>query len=308
MDQHDLRTFLALAETLHFGRASRLANLSPSALSRAVRRMEEELGRALFTRDNRSVELTPAGRSFRRYAREALAGWEELGRELAGGGREVSGELTVYCSVAAAYTVLTGLFRSFRQAHPGVHLRLQTGDPAEALERVAGGQADVTVAARPHTLPRALAFKTVAVTPLLFIAPTVPCEADRLARRSPIPWELMPMVLSATGLSRRRADAWFRARGVHPHVYAEVSGHEAIISMVRLGCGVGIVPRLVLERFAQRSEVRLLEVSPPLEPYVVGLCARRRRLDYPPARAFWEAVTEADAQEAESSRPLTARS
>ncbi len=299
MDQQALRIFLALAGTLHFGRASRLANLSPSALSRAVQRMEEELGRRLFARDNRSVELTPAGRSFRRYAREALAGWEELARELAGDGAEVSGELTVYCSVAAAYTVLTGLFRAFRQAHPGVHLRLQTGDPAEALERVASGQADVTVAARPHSLPRTLVFKTVAVTPLLFVAPTVPCEAAELSSRSPIPWERMPMVLSATGLSRRRAEAWFRSRGVHPHVYAEVSGHEAIISMVRLGCGVGIVPRLVLERFAQKNEVRLLEVTPPLEPYVVGLCARRRRLDYPPARAFWEAVPEARADAAE---------
>jgi LysR family positive regulator for ilvC len=295
VDQHDLRNFLALAQTLHFGRASRLANLSPSALSRALRRMEEELGQRLLTRDNRSVQLTAAGRSFRAYAREALAGWEELARELAGGGQEVSGELSIYCSVAAAYTVLTGLFRAFRQAHPGVHLRLQTGDPAEALERVASGQADVTVAARPHTLPRALVFKTVAVTPLLFVAPVVPSEAASLVRQSPIPWARVPMVLSATGLSRRRAEAWFRARGVRPHLYAEVSGHEAIISMVRLGCGVGIVPRLVLERFAQRNEVRLLDVEPPLEPYVVGLCARRRRLDFPPARAFWDTVPEAAA-------------
>ena len=290
MDQHELKIFLDLAETLHFGRASRQANLSPSALSRAVRRMEEELGQRLFSRDNRTVELTPAGRRFRRYAREALAGWEELARALAADPEAVRGELTVYCSVAAAYTVLTGLFRTFRQAHPGVHLRLQTGDPAEALERVLNAQADVTVAARPHALPRTLVFKTVTVTPLQFIAPAVPCEAATLARESPIPWARVPMVLSATGLSRRRAEAWFKARGVRPRVYAEVSGHEAIISMVRLGCGVGVVPRLVLERFAQKNEVRVLEVSPPLEPYVVGLCARRRRLEYPPARAFWEAA------------------
>ena len=131
------------------------------------------------------------------------------------------------------------------------------------------------------------------VTPLEFVAPTAPGEAAALASRSPIPWDLMPMVLSATGLSRRRAEAWFRARGMRPHVYAEVSGHEAIVSMVRLGCGVGIVPRLVLERFAQPKEVRVLEVEPPLEPYIVGLCARRRRLEFPPARAFWDSAPEA---------------
>jgi LysR family positive regulator for ilvC len=98
------------------------------------------------------------------------------------------------------------------------------------------------------------------------------------------------MVLSQTGLSRRRVDKWFRSGGTRPNVYAEVSGHEAIVSMVRLGCGVGIVPRIVLERFSQPGEVRILDVQPPLEPYVVGLCAQARRLDSPIVKAFWDIV------------------
>lgn len=290
MDQHALRLFLALAETLHFGKASRRANLSASALSRAVGRMEEELGQRLFHRDNRTVELTAAGVSFREYARRALADWEEMRGQVAGDPEAMRGEITVYGSVAASYTVLAELFRAFRSRHPGVHIRLQTGDPAGAIERVLSGRADVTVAARPSSLPRTLVFQPVAVTPLLFIAPVVACEAESLTRQSPIPWPRVPLVLSETGLSRRRTDQWFRARRVRPSVYAEVSGHEAIIAMVSLGCGVGVVPRLVLERFAQPGEVRVLKADPPLEPYVVGLCAHRRRLASPAVRAFWEAA------------------
>jgi LysR family positive regulator for ilvC len=75
---------------------------------------------------------------------------------------------------------------------------------------------------------------------------------------------------------------------VRPAVYAEVSGHEAVVSMVRLGCGVGIVPRLVLDRFAQKGEARVISVEPPLEPYVVGLCVHRRRLAAPLVKAFWD--------------------
>jgi LysR family positive regulator for ilvC len=295
MDLQSLRVFLSLADTLHFGRASRRANLSPSAFSRAIQRIEEELGQRLFSRDNRTVELTPAGWHFRRYAREALGDWEQLARTLAGGEAPLSGEITLFCSVAASYTVLASLFRAFRQRDPGVHIRLQTGDPADALQRLLDGLADITVAARPASLPRSLSFKAVAVTPLRFIAPAVACEAAELARQEPVPWGRVPMVLSETGLSRRRTDAWFRARRLRPNVYAEVSGHEAIVSMVRLGCGVGVVPRLVLERFAQKNEVRELEVSPPLEPYIVGLCARRRRLDFPPVQAFWDIAEEAPA-------------
>jgi len=159
------------------------------------------------------------------------------------------------------------------------------------VERVQDGSADVAVAARPDVLATTLAFRTIAVSPLLFVAPTIDCDASRLTARAPVPWARVPMILTASGLSRRRAEAWFRGRRIRPHVYAEVSGHEAVVSMVRLGCGVGIVPRLVLDRFAQKGETRVIDVEPALEPYVVGLCAHRRRLCAPPVRAFWECAS-----------------
>jgi LysR family positive regulator for ilvC len=288
MDHHDLRAFLAASSTLHFGRAGREVNLSPSALGRTIRRLEDEVGERLFERDTRAVELTEAGRSLRSYAREQLEGRERFRASLAGSHGELRGELSVYCSVAASYTVLAGLIAVFRARHPGVHLRLETGDPARALDRVQEGLADVAVAARPASLARGLAFRTIAVSPLLFVAPTIACAAARLTARAPIDWARVPMILTAVGLSRRRADAWFRARGVRPAVYAEVSGHEAVVSMVRLGCGVGIVPRLVLDRFAQKGEARVISVEPLLEPYVVGLCVHRRRLSAPLVEAFWD--------------------
>jgi len=288
MDHHDLRAFLATASALHFSRAGREVNLSPSALSRTIRRLEDEVGERLFERDTRAVALTDAGRALRAYARDQLEGWERFRASLADSREGLRGELSVYCSVAAAYTVLGGLIAEFRRRHPGVHLRLETGDPARSVDRVQEGLADVAVAARPATLARGLAFRTIAVSPLLFVAPTIDGEAARMTARAPIDWARVPMVLTAVGLSRRRADAWFRARGIRPVVYAEVSGHEAVVSMIRLGCGAGVVPRLVLDRFAQKGEARVLDVAPPLEPYVVGLCAHRRRLTAPPVQAFWD--------------------
>jgi LysR family positive regulator for ilvC len=201
---------------------------------------------------------------------------------------EMKGEIRIYSSVAASYTVLAGLLGVFRDRYPNIHIRLQTGDPADAIERLRNNEVDITVAALPNTLPRKLVFKQVAITPLLFIAPTVPCEASSLVANAPIRWSRVPMVLPETGLSRKRADTWFQAAKVKPKVYAEVSGHEAIVSMVMLGCGVGIVPKLALERFVQNGEVKILDVRPPLEPYIVGLCAEERRLESPVIRAFWE--------------------
>ena len=61
MDYEELRLFLHLSRSLHFGRTSRECHVSPSALSRTIQRLETEVGQPLFTRDRRSVELLPAG-------------------------------------------------------------------------------------------------------------------------------------------------------------------------------------------------------------------------------------------------------
>jgi len=58
--------------------------------------------------------------------------------------------------------------------------------------------------------------------------------------------------------------------------------------MVRLGAGVGVVPRLALERSPFRGEVDVVADAPRLDPYVVGLCSSRRNLKRPAVKAMWE--------------------
>jgi LysR family transcriptional regulator, positive regulator for ilvC len=291
MDLYTLRLFVHLAQTLHFGRTSHACAISPSALSRTIRRLEEEVGQSLFIRDKRSVELTPVGAALRAFAQDTLERWELLVQGLSEG--RLKGEVSLYSSVTGAYSVLNELFALLRSRHPDVHIRLQTGDPADALAKVQASLVDVTVAARPPRLPANLQFKSLLVTPLVFIAPRVACETRELTRRVPIPWERVPMILADDrALSRRRVASWFRARGTRPLIYAEVIGHEAILPMVHLGCGVGVVPRIVMEMSLLKDEVRVLDVQPALEPYDVGLAVHRRRLASPIVHAVWEAADE----------------
>jgi LysR family positive regulator for ilvC len=73
MDDETLRIFLSLARSLHFGRASKHVHKSASAVSRAIQRLEEQLGHPLFERDNRRVKLTAQGEAFQRFASETLS-------------------------------------------------------------------------------------------------------------------------------------------------------------------------------------------------------------------------------------------
>jgi len=246
------------------------------------------VGVRLFVRDRRSVSLTEAGKRLRDYARESLERWTEVKEKLVSESDVLRGEIILYCSVTAAQTVLSPIFETYREQHPAVHIRLETGDSAYAIDRILDGSADLAVAARPDNLPDPVLFEPLATTPLLFIAPRISCSVTEQVSQIPIRWDSVPMILADRALSRRRSDDWFREKRVRPNVYAEVAGHEAIIAMVRLGCGVGVVPKLVLDQSPLRGEVRVLDVVPALEPYRVGVCVHRRRLDSAVVRAFWE--------------------
>ncbi len=291
MNIETLHIFQHLAKTLHFGRTSRACNISPSALTRAVQRLEEEVGEQLLLRDNRSVSLTRAGEYFREYAEDVLQRREQLQLQLASN-RELKGSVSLYCSVTAAYSVLPNIFQHFRKAYPRVHLKLQTGDAADALTRLQNRETDIAIAALPEKLSDRIDFLKIMETPLVFIEPTeYPDTVHVQRKRKGIDWQKTPIIMPKIGLSRQRIDYWFTENHIVPDVYAEVAGNEAIIAMVSLGCGVGVVPLLVLEKSPAREQVKPLEPSPRLAPFSIAICTMRKKNRSPQVQAFWEIAT-----------------
>ena len=247
--------------------------------------MEESLGQALFLRDNRSVALTPAGEKFRHYAAAAIRDWETLREQLSDGGA-VAGPLSIYASVTAVYSLLPDLLEAYRDTYPEVQLELRTGSAEASIQQVLNGEIDISVAALPERQHPRLDFMPLTKTNLVFVAERkieeIPFKNGRLDLTS------APLVLPRSGLSRRRLDHWLKQHNIQPNINAEVSGNEGILAMVRMGCGIGIVPELVLERSPFRDDVRTIENSPKLSPYVVGLCTTRKNLTRPSVAALWK--------------------
>jgi LysR family positive regulator for ilvC len=275
-----------IPDLLHFGKASRACNLSPSALTRSIQRLEDEIGHPLFVRDNRSVSLTPAGRRFQDYARQAKQEWQALQQELQES-PSVSGPLSIYASITAVYSLLPQLLENYRTAWPDVQIELRTGAAEQAVEQVLTGEMDLAVAALPDRRAPQLEFLSLTRIPLLFIAPRQGLLSEPTQKNNRLDLGRTPLVLPRSGLSRRRLDQWMKKQNIVPQIASEVSGNEALIAMVRLGCGIGIVPQLVLEKSPFRDEVQILESAPQLDPYDVGLCATRRGLARPAVLAFW---------------------
>ena len=261
MDIRELKLFRHLADSLHFGRTSQACNITPSGLTRTIKRLETELDKQLFVRDNRSVALTPAGKIFQDYAEDVIQRWNELQNSFSTDS-VLRGELSLYCSVTAILSILPEILGRFRKTYPEVHINLQTGDAAMALAKLQSGEVDVTIAALPDKLPPQLEFIKIIETPLIFIAPNRFPETILYAEDGTIDWQRTPLILAERGLSRTRAQRWFTEKKIQPTIYAQVAGNEAIITMVSLGCGVGIVPALVLEKSPLQEQVTILDGNP----------------------------------------------
>ena len=123
-------------------------------------------------------------------------------------------------------------------------------------------------------------------------AVTSSSPARHTARDRPDPGLDGPFVLPHRGLVRDAADRWFRARNTAPDVACEPDGHEGLLTLVALGCGTGVVPRLVLEHSAVRDRLVVVPADPAPEPFPIGLCVRRADLRRPLVAALWSLTAE----------------
>ncbi len=292
MDFKSLQMFQHLAQSLHFGKTARAHHVSPSTLSRTIQRMEEEIGAPLLQRDNRTVVLTAAGTQLQQFAEQQLEQWQLLQLSLNQKQAQLKGKLHIYCSVTAAYSHLPPLLDRFRQQHPLVEIMLTTGDAADALEQIQQQSVDFAIAAKPESLSSSLYFHHLAEIPLAVIAPTMACSVQQELQQTQLNWPKIPIILPEHGPARKRFEQWYRKKQQgKPNIYATVSGHEALVSMVALGCGVGISPKVVVDNSPVKNRVQYLPEIDDILPFDLGICCLKQRRNQPLVKAFFQAIS-----------------
>ncbi len=287
MNIKSLQLFIHLCESKSFAKTAAAMHISPSALSRQIQKLEEETNLQLFIRDNRSVELTIQGKKLVPVALKILGEWQQYQNHLKGTKGELKGEIRLFCSVTASYSHLPELISDFRLQHPFIEFKLSTGDPAQAIDKILADEADIAISAKSDQIPSKIAFETISEIPLSVIAPVgVSAFAEELQKEKP-DWSVIPFILPEAGTARDRANTWLKQMKIKPNIYAQTSGHEAIVSMVALGCGVGIAPDVVINNSPVREKINRLKVL-PIKPFELGVCCTKSQLDNPLVKAFWK--------------------
>lgn len=154
MELRHLRYFLTLAEELHFGRAAQNLYIVQPALSKQIQELEKELKVTLFERNNRRVELTPAGAYFKKEVKRILDQVEEIRNHLPMIERGTQGEIRLGYVGSCIHTFLPEILVALNHEYPAIQTYLSEMTTASQLEALQKGMLDVAFVRNPPFDPR----------------------------------------------------------------------------------------------------------------------------------------------------------
>lgn len=148
-----LRYLVAVADTLHFGRAAEACHVTQSTLSAGLKELERQLGVTLVERTKRRVMVTPLGAEVVARARRLLSAAGEIAELVRAAAEPLSGPLNLGVIPTVAPFLLPKVLAKVRKAHPKLKLHLVEDLTARLLERLVAGELDVALIALPYRAP-----------------------------------------------------------------------------------------------------------------------------------------------------------
>ncbi len=281
-----LAHFAAVARHEHVTRAAQELGVPQSTLSRALARLEEDLGVVLFARHGRTVSLTPAGRTFLASAERALAAVEQAAESVRSDADPATGKVAFGFLHTLGWETVPSLIRAFRAEHPGVRFALVQNYGEAMLERLAAGGLDLCLTSpipdAAELAARGLAARRLDEQRLRLVVP----DDHRLAARKRIRLAEAadePFVTLEPGYGMRRIlEALCAQAGFQPRIAFEGEEAETIRGLVAAGLGVALLPPPAIPR----PGVHELTVTAPRAVREIGLAWSDGGRDTPPVAAF----------------------
>jgi DNA-binding transcriptional LysR family regulator len=268
MELRQIRSFLSIAETLHFGRTAELIHLSQPALSLQIRALEEDVGVRLFERNRRKTTLTAAGAAFRDDAVAALSQLDQAIRRarLAANGK--LGLLRIGFVSTAGSEIVPNIVRQFRELSPEVEFSLRNILTAEQAQMLETGSLDIGFLRAPIREHSALDVVTVHREPFVLVVPS----SHKLAKRKRVRLREVAgqdFVMYERTYAPGFHDLMFgilRDAGIVPNVTQTAVEIPTLISLVASGMGITIMPASVVKHYvASVVACRILDRIPTTE-------------------------------------------
>ena len=243
MEIRQLRYLLALAQELSFTRAAAKANVAQPALSRQIRRLEDELGIALVDRTSRRVQLTAAGHRLVARATAILDEVERARAEILQITDLSTGRLAIGTTQTPGPLNIARLLRDFHSLYPGIELAVREELSISIADRLRNDEIDLGILAEiPAPARRGLELQQIAAEPLVIALP----PGHPLAARREVDFPVLarePFILFPEGATIRTTfDRLAAQHGVAPNVAFVTTDTDRMRELVTLGLGISLLP------------------------------------------------------------------
>jgi DNA-binding transcriptional LysR family regulator len=285
MELRQLTAFVAVAETLHFGRAADSVGLAAPALSRQIKTLEDELGVALLTRTTRQVALTRAGFALLEEAKAILARVEMARIAVRTAQSPESRTLRVGAIDSASASFLSQVVAQFRRDHPRIDIRFIEAMTEPLLTMLESGRLDLCLI-RPPRRTTDCAFDVLRVeTPLVILPTGHPLALKPVVTLADLVTE--PIIIPARRSRPYAYDlvmAYFESVGAVPKISIEATEKPAMMAAVKAGLGVALVPDWVARLSFPGVMMRKITgaaLDPPHAGTLVGVAWRPQQRSAP---------------------------
>jgi DNA-binding transcriptional LysR family regulator len=268
LDLDSLRSFVALAEELHFRKASERLFLSQPALSKQIHKLEEQVGGALFARTRRKVGLTEVGRVLLPMATRLLHDSEEALERTTEAAAGRAGTLRIGFGIAAISEILPRSLLQFRRSFEHVELQVRDMSTPAQIAALLEGRIDIGLVRLPvavvdlHSFPL-FRERLVAVTPKSVSYK----PSEGLATLQGRPFIFLQRSVSET--FHDHALAVCRHAGFVPRIVQEATELYTILNLVRAGLGVSLVASSVVGMHV--PGIRFHELHMPEAEWEIGM-------------------------------------
>lgn len=303
MDLRQLRQFVMVAETQSLRRAAERLHMAQPPLSVAMRKLEEDVGAALFVRSARGVQLTAAGESALAAARKCLAAASEVGmaaRAVAGG---EAGELRIGFTGSTTFGLLPRVIQAFHKRYPSIRLDLQELTNQQSLSQVQAGQMDLAFVRMPTSHLPDLHFELMERDRFCVALPPGHALVRKatLTLRDLAGQDFVGYTPSPVGGLHAASTRLLQQAAVAVHLVQETVQVSTVLGLVASGLGLALVPSTNAAYYATKVNYRTLRSLPAGHEIGIALI---HRVDSPnPATAHFAASAAQLAATAEGPSP-----
>lgn len=276
MLRNHLLYFITLVETKSYTEAADRLFVSQSTISKAVRKLEEELGTTLIEGRGGLFQLTPSGHYLYAFAKDVLQYYgdreEELRRQIA----DTDSELRIGLPPTAGTIYFTGLIGSFREQYPSYTLYINNTTSRHMADLVLSGEIQIGVVIEPfedHRFQKKIAYVSEAS---LLVSQKHPLAREQAVDFSHLAGEKFLMI-SKDYMYYQVFLSYCRLAGFVPNIIFENYNWDMIMDMVANGMGVSILPKPLLEKYASHR-TRCIHLENPTFPWALSVIYDKRKV------------------------------